>query len=79
MYNSNMQVRKKKDLSAFYRIKLLLFWLINTTRCHGLLILTYFTDKYAFVKLSNTTYYYDYYYYNYIITNIDRIFTKILL
>lgn len=78
MYNNNIQL-KKKDILIFFKIDLLPLWLINIIKCYYQLILAYFIDKNTFASLLNTFLYYINYYYNYIIIDIDKVFTKVFL
>ena len=43
-----MQIRRKRDLSAFYKVDPLLLWFFNIVDYRKRVILTYFADNYAF-------------------------------
>ncbi len=48
MYNNNIQIRREKDLSIFYKIDPPLIWFLNTIGCHKCLVLVCFVDDTAF-------------------------------
>ena len=48
IYKNNMQIRRKRDLSAFYKVDPPLLWFLNTVGYCKCLVLTCFVDDYAF-------------------------------
>lgn len=47
IYKDNMQIKREKDLSTFYKINLSLLWFFNIVGYHRRLILVCFADDFA--------------------------------
>ena len=52
MYKDNMQIRKERDFSTFYKVNPPLLWFLNITDCHRRLALAYFADDFAYGNLA---------------------------
>ena len=48
MYKDNMQIRKKKDLSTFHKVDLILLWFFNIVSYRRCLVFACFIDDSAF-------------------------------
>ena len=48
MYKDNMQIRRRGDFSAFYKVDQLLLWFLNTVGCRRRLVLICFADDSTF-------------------------------
>lgn len=48
IYKEDIEIRKERDLFAFYKVNLLLLWFLNTISCHKQLVLACLADDSAY-------------------------------